>query len=63
MHKLITNTTQTGGKSMRKEIEVKFKGRTDWIVYTTDILELLKTDPQLEYITDKETGELLFPED
>lgn len=48
---------------MRKEIEVKFKGRTDWIVYTTDILDLLKTDPQLEYITDKETGELLFPED
>ena len=46
---------------MRKEIEVKFSGRDEWIVYTTDILDLLKTDPQLEYITDKETGELIYP--
>ena len=46
---------------MRKEIEVKFIDRNDWIVYTTDILELLKTDPQLEYITDKETGEVIYP--
>ena len=48
---------------MRKEIEVKFKSRNDWIVYTTDILELLKTDQDLEYITDKETGELIYPEE
>lgn len=46
-----------------REIEVKFKGRTDWIVYPVDTMDLLLTDPQLEYITDKETGEVLYPEE
>ena len=43
-----------------KEIIVKFKSREDTIVYTRDILPLLITDKDTEYIMDAETGVLLY---
>ena len=43
-----------------KEISVKFKSREDTIVYTRDILPLLITDKDTEYIMDAETGVLLY---
>ena len=45
----------------QKIILVKFKNRADEIEYTRAILDDLRTDPAVEYITDGETGELLFP--
>lgn len=42
-----------------KSITVKFtNGREDQ--YTTNILGLLKTDPECEWIADSETGELIY---
>lgn len=43
-----------------REIIVKFKSREDTIVYTRDILPLLITDKDTEYIMDAETGVLLY---
>ena len=42
------------------EILVKFKNRNSLIVYTKNILEMLKTEKEVEYILDAFTGELIF---
>lgn len=46
--------------SKAKEILVKFKGRKDLISYTDEILALLKTDKQVDYICDAESGEIIY---
>ena len=43
-----------------REIIVKFKSREDVIKYTRDILYLLITDKDTEYIMDAETEVLLY---
>lgn len=43
-------------------INVKFKGR-DVADFPRGSLEELKSDPETEWITDNETGEILFPLD
>lgn len=41
-------------------ILVYFTGRPEPVEYTAAIMELLKSDPATETITDAETGEILF---
>lgn len=43
-----------------KEILAKFAGRPDLIQYTAAVWGLLATDPDIEYILDGETGEVLL---
>ena len=45
---------------MCQEILVKFRGRENLIRYTSNILELLKTDRNIEYICSAETGEIIY---
>ena len=47
-------------KPTAPEILVYFTGRTEPIQYTTEIMELLKSEPLTETIIDAETGEILF---
>lgn len=47
------------GKTAGALIMVTFKNGAE-AGYTSDVLTLLKTDPAVKYITDAETGELLF---
>lgn len=42
-----------------KHYEVKFENRQP-AIYTEYIIELIKTDPACEWITDAETGELIY---
>ena len=42
------------------EIAVKFKNRDHIIYYTSAILHLLRTDPEVEYIINPDNGEILF---
>lgn len=42
-------------------IDVKFRNHAGTDVFTRSMLEVLKTDRAVEYITDSETGEILFP--
>ena len=44
-------------------IDVLFDGQTEAATYTANIIELLKTDSDVLYIIDHETGELLFYRD
>jgi len=43
-----------------KEILVKFKDRDELTEYTTNILNLLVTDKEVEYICLADTGELIY---
>lgn len=43
-----------------KKILVKFKNDNELIGYTTDVLDLLKTEPAVEYILLESTGEILY---
>lgn len=43
-----------------KEILVKFKNRNELVKYTTNILNLLITDKEVEYICLADTGELIY---
>ena len=45
---------------MYKDIFVKFKSKTDLTLYTTDILKLLVTDADVDYICLAETGEVIY---
>lgn len=45
---------------MYKEILVKFKNRCKLEKYTTNILNLLVTDTNVDYICLSETGELIY---
>lgn len=45
---------------MYKEILVKYKNKNNLIKYTTNILELLVTDKDVEYICLAETGEIIY---
>ena len=45
---------------MYVEILVKFKNKPELCEYTTDILNLLVTDKDVEYIYLAETGELIY---
>lgn len=42
-----------------KRYEVKFENRQP-AIYTEYIIELIKADPACEWITDAETGEVIF---
>lgn len=49
-----------GGKTDKsEEICVKFKNGRE-VIYTTAIFNLLKTDPEVEWIASEETGEILW---
>ena len=50
------------GASAGSLINVKFKGR-DVADFPRSSFEDLVTDPECEWITDNETGEILFPLD
>ena len=52
------NAIQMGNEKYCHEITVKFCGGKEGI-YTTGILEMLKTDPSVIEIMDNETGEIL----
>lgn len=41
-------------------ILAKFKNRNDLIEYTTAVYRLLVTDPDIEYILNAETGEVIY---
>ena len=43
-----------------EKVLVKFKDRSDLIEYTVNILHLLKTDPDTEYILDADTGVIIY---
>lgn len=43
-----------------RQIKVKFKNKDEYILYTTQVFDLLVTDPSVDYIIDAFTGELLF---
>ena len=46
-------------RQRENEIEVKFlNGQT--VIYTREIFGMLASDPEVEWITDEETGELLY---
>lgn len=45
---------------MYKDIFVKFKSKAELIPYTTDILNLLVTDADVDYICLAETGEVIY---
>ena len=45
---------------MYKDIFVKFKSKAELIPYTTDILYLLVTDADVDYICLAETGEVIY---
>lgn len=45
---------------MYMEILVKFKNITELVPYTTEVLDLVITDPDTEYILLAETGEVIF---
>ena len=45
---------------MYKDIFVKFKNKTELVSYTTDILNLLVTDADVDYICLAETGEIIY---
>lgn len=48
-------------KTNYKNISVRFKGSDEFIGYTTQIWDLLVTDPTVDCIIDSETYEVLFP--
>ena len=43
-----------------KPILAKFANCADWIEYTTEILDLLCTDPHIETICDNTTGIIIY---
>ena len=45
---------------MYKDIFVKFKNKLELVLYTTDILNLLVTDADVDYICLAETGEVIY---
>ena len=45
---------------MYKDIFVKFKNNLELVLYTTDILNLLVTDADVDYICLAETGEVIY---
>ena len=47
-------------KNMYVEILVKFKNKSELCEYTTDVLNLLLTDKDVEYICLSETGEIIY---
>lgn len=44
-------------------INVKFKHHADTDIFTRSMLQILSEDPAVEYITDADTGEILFSRD
>lgn len=47
-------------KKSVKPIMAKLDGYNELINYTTDILDMLKSDPICEYIVDSRTGEIIY---
>ena len=47
-------------KNMYVEILVKFKNKSELCKYTTDVLNLLVTDKDVDYICLAETGEVIY---
>ena len=47
-------------KNMYVEILVKFKNKSELCEYTTDVLNLLVTDKDVDYICLAETGEVIY---
>lgn len=47
----------SAGASM---IDVKFKHHADTDIFSRSMLQILSEDPAVEYITDADTGEILF---
>ena len=50
----------SAGASM---IDVKFKYHADTDIFSRSMLQALSEDPAVEYITDADTGEILFCRD
>lgn len=48
------------GATSAKEIIVYFSYDPEPVVYTVDVLELLKTEPAVQTICDGETGEIIY---
>ena len=44
-------------------IDVKFKHHADTDIFSRSMLQALSKDPAVEYITDADTGEILFSRD
>lgn len=47
-------------KNMYVKILVKFKNKSELCEYTTDVLNLLVTDKDVDYICLAETGEVIY---
>jgi len=45
---------------MYEDVLVKFKSKSELIPYTTNILNLLVTDADVDYICLAETGEVIY---
>lgn len=49
-----------GSSDSASMIDVKFKHHADTDVFSRSMLQVLSDDPAVEYITDADTGEILF---
>ena len=48
------------GPASGPQIDVKFKHHADTDIFSRSMLQALSEDPAVEYITDADTGEILF---
>ena len=60
MRKLCNELLMGNNAITAKPILAKFANRADWIEYTTEILNLLCTDPHIETICDNTTGVIIY---